>query len=179
MIPGDSRPILETDRLALRCLAIDDLDALGAIQADPEVMRYFPPGPRSRDETLRDLERCIALQELHGYSLWATVEKSTGLLIGRCGLLPQNLQGAEVVELAYLIDRARWGRGLATEAASAIRDHAFGRLGLGRVVSIIHRDNLSSRRVAEKLGMRPERMIQFLSHRCWLYSQDFADRGTV
>ena len=162
--------VMETDRLALRHLTLEDLDALAAIQSDPEVMRYFTSGPRSRDETLRDLERCMALQVEHGYSLWAVTDRSDDSLIGRCGLLPQSLQGREEVEIAYLIARTHWGRGLATEAARAIRDHGFHRLGLDRLVSIINRDNLASRRVAEKVGLRPERMIQFMKHRCWLYA---------
>jgi ribosomal-protein-alanine N-acetyltransferase len=164
--------VMETDRLALRHLTLDDLDALAAIQSDPEVMRFFPSGARSREETLRDLERCMALQAEHGFSLWAAIDRSDRTLIGRCGLLPQSLQGHEEVEIAYLIARSHWGRGLATEAALAIRDHGFGHLGLDRLVSIIHRDNLASRRVAEKAGLRPERMIQFMKHRCWLYSID-------
>ncbi|WP_435010625.1 GNAT family N-acetyltransferase [Tundrisphaera lichenicola] len=162
--------VLETDRLTLRHLTPDDLDALEAIQSDPMVMRYFPSAPRSRDETLRDLERCIAWQAEHGFSLWAALDRLDGRLIGRCGLLPQSLQGRKEVEIAYLIAPTHWGRGLATEAALAIRDHGFDRLGLDRLVSIIHRDNLASRRVAEKAGLRPERMIQFMNHRCWLYS---------
>lgn len=169
--------VLETDRLVLRHLSFDDLGALAAIQSDPEVMRYFPSGPRTTDETLRDLERCIALQDLHGFSLWGVIDKAEGRLIGRCGLLPQSLQGREEVEIAYMIARSHWGRGLATEAAQAIRDHGFDTLGRERLVSIIHRDNLASRRVAEKVGLRPERMIQFMKHRCWLYALELRDRG--
>lgn len=162
--------VLETARLILRHLEPRDLDALAAIQADPEVMRFFPTGPRSRERTADDIDRCVATQAEHGFSLWATVDRADGRLIGRCGLLPQSLGGAREVEVAYLIGRSDWGRGLATEAASAIRDHGLGPLGLGRLVSIIHRDNLASRRVAEKAGLRPERMIQFMEHRCWLYA---------
>ena len=147
-----------------------------AIQADPVVMRFFTPGPRTRDEVRGELERCIGLQARHGFSLWAAIDKGDGRLIGRCGLLPQNLQGRAEVEIAYLIDRSRWNLGLATEAARAIRDHGFDRLGLERLVSIIHRDNLASRRVAEKAGLRPERMIQFMNHRCWLYSIEIESR---
>jgi len=169
--------ILETDRLALRHLSLDDLDDLAAIQSDPEVMRYFPSGPRSREETRRDLERCISLQIEHGFSLWAAIDRAEGKLIGRCGLLPQALQGRDEVEIAYLIARSHWGKGLATEAARAIRDHGFDLLGLDRLVSIIHRDNLGSRGVAEKAGLRPERMIQFMNHRCWLYAIESRDRG--
>jgi ribosomal-protein-alanine N-acetyltransferase len=168
--------VIETERLVLRHLTPDDLDALAEIQADPEVMRHFPSGPRDRDETRRDLERCIALQARHGFSLWAAVDRAEGRLIGRCGLLPQKLQGADEVEIAYLLARDRWGQGLATEAALAIRDHGFDRLGLRRLVSIIDRGNLGSRRVAEKAGLRQERVIQFMNHRCFLYAIALGDR---
>ena len=177
MIPDESTFVLETDRVILRHLVPDDLDPLARIQSDPEVMRYFPSGPRSREETRRDLERCMALQVEHGYSLWAAIDKQSGELVGRCGLLPQALQGREEVEIAYLLARSRWGLGLGSEVARAIRDLGFGRFGLERLVSIIHRDNLASRRVAEKTGLRPERMIQFMNHRCWLYVTEARDRG--
>jgi ribosomal-protein-alanine N-acetyltransferase len=120
----------------------------------------------------------MALQALHGFSLWATIDRRSGRLIGRCGLLPQTLQDRREVEIAYMIARECWGLGFATEAAQAIRDHGFDALGFDRLVSIIHRDNLASRRVAEKTGLRPERMIQFMNHRCWLYAVESKDRGT-
>lgn len=168
--------VVETERLILRHLADDDLDALARIQGDPEVMRWFPSGPRSREETRRDLARCIATQAEHGFSLWAAVDRTSGRLVGRCGLLPQKLQGADEVEIAYLLDRASWGLGLATEAARAIRDLGFDRFGLDRLVSVIDRGNLASRRVAEKNGLRQERVVQFLSHRCLLYAIAARDR---
>ena len=161
--------VLETARLTLRHLEPGDLDALATIQADPEVMRYFPTGPRSRDLTESDLERCIAFQAEHGFSVWATIDRADGRLIGRCGLLPES-HGVPEVEIAYLIARSHWGLGLATEAARAIRDYGFDTLGHRRLVSIIHRDNLASRRVAAKTGLHPERQVQFMNHRCWLYA---------
>ncbi len=86
--------VLETARLTLRHLEPGDLDALATIQADPEVMRFFPSGPRSRELTERDLDRCIATQAEHGFSLWATVDRAMGQFIGRCGLLPESLAGS-------------------------------------------------------------------------------------
>lgn len=169
--------VIETDRLILRHLSVEDLDALATIQADPEVMRYLASGTLTMAEAARNLQRCIAIQAEHGFSLWAAVDRLDGRVIGRCGLIPQSLQGREEVELAYLIERAQWGLGLATEAAMAIRDHGFDRLGLRRLVSIIHRDNLASRRVAENAGLRAERMIQYMSHRCWMYAVEAPDRG--
>src|SRR5436309_1382021 len=136
-----STRVLETDRLLLRHLSLDDLEALAAIQADAEVMRYFTWGPLPVEVVRYDLERCIARQREHGFSLWAAIDRADGRFIGRCGLLTQSLQGRDEVEIAYMIDRSYWGRGLATEAAIAIRDYGFDRLGRDRLVSIIHRDN--------------------------------------
>ena len=172
-----STVVLETERLVLRHLSLNDLDSLAAIQSDVEVMRYMASGPLTWEQTAHNLERCIALQAENGFSLWGAIEKAGGRLIGRCGLLPHSLQGRDEVEVAYLIARSHWGRGLATEAALALRDHGFDCLGLDRLVSIIHRDNLASRKVAEKVGLRPERMIQYLNHRCWLYAVNVRDRG--
>jgi [ribosomal protein S5]-alanine N-acetyltransferase len=172
-----STVVLETERLILRHLRLDDLGPLAAIQSDAEVMRYMPSGPLTWEQTAHNLDRCIALQAEHGFSLWGAVEKVDGRLIGRCGLLPHSLQGRDEVEIAYLIARSDWSRGLATEAALALRDHGFDSLGLDRLVSIIHRDNMASRKVAEKAGLRPERMIQYLNHRCWLYAINDRDRG--
>ena len=177
MNPHRSTVVLETERLLLRHLRLEDLEALAAIQADPETMRYMASGPLDWERTAQNLDRCIALQAEKGFSLWAAIEKSGGRLIGRCGLLPHSLQGRDEVEIAYLIARSHWGLGLATEAALALRDHGFDGLGLDRLVSIIHRDNLASRRVAEKVGLRPERMIQYMNHRCWLYAIDGQNRG--
>ncbi len=168
--------VLETARLTLRHLEPSDLDALASVQADPEVMRYFPSGPRPRELTEQDLARCIAIQAEHGFSLWATIDRADGRLIGRCGLLPES-HGVAEVEIAYMIARSHWGLGLATEAACAIRDYGMGPLGQARLVSIIHRDNRASRRVAEKAGLHPERQVQFMDHRCWLYAIEAATLG--
>jgi RimJ/RimL family protein N-acetyltransferase len=78
--------------------------------------------------------------------------KSTGELIGDCGLTVQDVDGAKEVEIGYHVRRDHWGRGLATEAACACRDYGFSRYA-NRLVSIIRPENLPSRRVAEKIGM--------------------------
>jgi ribosomal-protein-alanine N-acetyltransferase len=89
--------------------------------------------------------------------LWATIEKSTEAFLGRCGLLPWTLDGAQEIELAFLIDKRRWGEGFATEAAMGIIEHAKGRLGLKRLICLIMPGNLASMRVARKVGMEFER----------------------
>ena len=95
--------ILETERLTLRHLEPGDLDALHALYRDPEIRRYFPDGTRTLEETKEELE---AFLDGHPrdprLGLWATIERSTGMFLGRCGLLLWNVDGVAEVELAYL-----------------------------------------------------------------------------
>ena len=78
---------------------------------------------------------------------------STGELIGDCGLIRQNVDGVDEIEIGYHARRDLWGQGYASEAAQACRDHGFANLAVGRLISLIRPENLASRRVAEKNGM--------------------------
>jgi ribosomal-protein-alanine N-acetyltransferase len=152
--PDPSSVVLETGRLVLRKLVPADLDALAVLYADPEIRRYFPDGTRTREETREELEWIIDVYYgRYGYGLWATVLKETGAFIGRCGLLPWEIDGRTEVEVAYLLDREHWRRGLATEAARAIVDHAFATLPVDRLICLIDPGNTASRKVATNLGM--------------------------
>ena len=150
--------ILETQRLLFRHFEPGDLDALYALYRDPEIRRYFPDGTLTLEETREELEYYLQGHPRHPeLGLWAAIEKATGRLIGRCGLLPWKLDGQDEVEIAYMIEKSRWGQGLGTEAAQGIRDYAYQKLGLGRLVCLIVAENMASKRVAEKIGMAFEK----------------------
>jgi ribosomal-protein-alanine N-acetyltransferase len=153
--PGDHQPIvLETERLVLRPLTMADLDDLAALYADPEVRRWFPDGTRTYEQTREELVWIIDVYYArYGYGLWATILKATGTFIGRCGLLPWKIEGRTEVEVAYLLDKAFWGRGLATEAARAIIGYAFATLPVDRLICMTDHGNSASRNVAVKVGM--------------------------
>ena len=150
--------ILNTERLSLRYLEIGDLDSLYALYRDPQIRKYLPDGTLTPSETEEELRWF-----LHGHperpepGLWATIERSTGEFLGRCGLLPWDIEGTPEVELAFLIDKARWGEGFATEAASGIIRHAAETLGLERLICFIAPGNAASVAVAKKVGMSFER----------------------
>jgi ribosomal-protein-alanine N-acetyltransferase len=152
--------ILETKRLVLRRQVPSDLDDLWALYCDREITKYIPDAPRTREEAGEELE-----WHRNGHprnpdlGLWATVHKETGKFIGRCGLLPWEIEGQQEVEVAYTIARDYWGQGLATEAAQAILNHGFEKLHLTRMVSLIEPGNIASQRVAEKIGMTFERRV--------------------
>lgn len=150
--------ILQTRRLTFRHLEAADLNDLFALYQDPDMRRYIPDAPTTLTETQEQLAWFENGHPRHPeLGLWATILKETNRFIGRCGLLPWTIDGRFEVEVAYMIDKAHWGQGLGTEAASGIRDYAFGRLGLTRLICLIDRDNQASIRVAKKIGMAFEK----------------------
>ena len=109
---GDPVPVFETRRLRLRGFTNDDLDALAAIYADPDVMRYMPGGkPVPRERVAASLRRMIDHWQEHGFGLWAVEDKESGRLIGRCGLV--HLDNTPEVEVGYLFAADCWGKAYA------------------------------------------------------------------
>jgi RimJ/RimL family protein N-acetyltransferase len=146
-----------TDRLLLRGWRDADAGPFAALCADPAVMRFVGRGrPQDRDEAELALAVIRDHWVRHGFGLWAAQERAGGELAGFVGLARLE-DGSGDVEIGWRLRRAAWGRGLATEGALAARDHAFGELGLARVVALVHPDNAASVRVIEKLGMTLER----------------------
>lgn len=166
--------VIETERLILRRFTPADAADNFRIYTDPENMRFMGRRPDSVEFERYHLERHIAnYYDKHDFGLWAVVLKEDGQLIGRCGLIFQPLDGAEVVEVTYLIDRHHWGRGLATEAARAVVKLGFEKYKLPRLVSFINPENVASVRVAQKAGMKYERDVDFRDFgQVALYAQD-------
>jgi ribosomal-protein-alanine N-acetyltransferase len=152
--------VLETSRLILRPFREDDVDLLAELLANPDFMR-FSSGPFSREKTASFLDKVIGWQRAGRPSPFAVTIKPNGTLIGYCGFLHQQVDGSDEVEIGYRLHPEFWNRGLATEAAVAVRDHGFRDLKLSRVISLIHPDNAPSRRVAEKNGMKLEKETTF------------------
>lgn len=153
--------VLETPRLAFRHFAATDLAALAALYADGDVRRYFPEGTLGLAGTKAELDwhldRAAAGDPL---GLWAAVERRTGMLVGRCGLIAWTIEGRPEVEVAYLIGKEHWGHGLGTEAACALVRHGLDTLGLDRLIALIAKANVASRRTAAKAGFRFERVVE-------------------
>jgi len=160
----------ETPRLILREFTGEDLPALTTILGDPRVMRFSVSGPLSRDAVAQFLQRSQAVYAEHGCGLWAVVERATHELLGYCGLVWQEVDGQPELEVGYRLAPAWWGRGIATEAALAARDHALVRLGRNRLIALIDPANGASRRVAEKLGMHLEKETTFREIRVQVFA---------
>jgi RimJ/RimL family protein N-acetyltransferase len=150
--------ILNTERLLLRRFVPEDLAQLHALYRDPEIRKYYPDGTRTLEETKEELVWFLQGHPLHpNLGLWATVDRSSGEFLGRCGLLPWRIQGKDEVELAFMIKKQRWREGFATEALQGIIKHAHEDLGLRRLVCLVMPGNVASARVAQKVGMSFER----------------------
>jgi RimJ/RimL family protein N-acetyltransferase len=166
--------VLETNRLRLRRFTYEDLDETAAMLGDPETMHYYP-APKSRAESLEWIEWNLRLYAERGFGLWVLELKESGEFAGDCGLVPQDIDGGEEIEIGYHVVRRLWRRGLAGEAAAACRDYARDRLGLDRVVSIIDPENVPSQGVARSIGMELEREIVRRGRRQLLFALEFAD----
>jgi RimJ/RimL family protein N-acetyltransferase len=148
----------------------EDTDQLLTIFTDPRVMASFDDQLFDRATMEQWVRRNLEHQEEYGYGLFTVLLKNEGILIGDCGLEHMEVDGISEVELGYDFRSDYWGKGFATEAAGAVRDFAFSRLGLNRLVSLIRPSNAASRRVAEKVGMIKEREIERGGNLYWVYS---------
>ena len=170
---------LRTPRLILRPFREEDIDRLAELMANPDFMR-FSLGPYTRAQTQGALDKFLSREKAGLPSPFGVVLRENTEVLGYCGFLHHPEVPGEV-EIGYRLDPAYWNRGLITEAARAVRDHAFKDLKLPRVISLIHPENIPSRRVAEKNGMRIEKEITFRGFQTLVFAitreQWLAERG--
>ena len=180
LTPVRGNAVIETGRLVLRPMVMEDVEPLLAVFGDPLVMASFASAPFDIEQMRGWVRRNLDHQDRHGYGLFTVTLKATGAIIGDCGLelmeVDHGPSTGTVAELGYDLRCDCWNRGLATEAAIAVRDHAFGTLRLPRLISLIRQGNVASRRVAEKIGMRPERDILRAGIPYWLFGIDAPDQ---
>lgn len=150
------REILGSERLVLREITVADLPALGRIFGDPLCMRYYPSVKDAA--ATRDFFDRLAFESYakNGFGLWAVIDRESGDLLGDCGITLQETSRGMEPELGYHLWRDHWGKGYATEAALACRDHAFSVICLSRLVSIVSPENLPSQKVAGRVHQRRE-----------------------
>lgn len=150
--------VITTARLALRHFTPEDTDALAAIFGDREVMRYSLSGVKTRSQTREFISWIHSNYQKYGFGLYAVTLRKTKQLIGYCGLLVWYFEEVTEVEIGYRLAREYWGKGLATEAAVAVRNYAWQQLELNRLICLIQPENKPSLRVAAKLGMSLEKI---------------------
>lgn len=143
-----------TERLRFRQWCAADRGPFAALNADPQVMAFFP-GRLDRVASDEMADRCQSLMSERGWGLWAVELKETGGFIGFVGLHvpPSELPFSPCVEIGWRLAFHCWGKGFATEAANRVLHVGFERLGLAEIVSFTAISNLRSRAVMERLGM--------------------------
>jgi RimJ/RimL family protein N-acetyltransferase len=148
-------PTLLTSRLELQPMALDDFAWYAQFAGDAEVMQYIGhAGPLSDAQATERLARYVRCWEEHGLGMFGVRLHDESLPVGWAGLQP--LSGTDEIEVGYAFGRSAWGRGYATEVASAVVQWGFEALGLERIVAVASPENSASRRVMDKLGMRYE-----------------------
>ena len=163
-------PQLNTERLILRFWREDDFEPYAKMCADPDVMRFLGGRAFDRAETWRHMAFIVGHWQLRGYGPWAVEEKATGEFIGRLGFL--NPEGWPGFEIGWTLGRQSWGKGYATEGARRALKYAWEEMGQQHVISLIHPDNKSSIRVAERLGEKEEGKTAIFGHDVLIYGID-------
>ena len=148
---------LETERLVLRDREPRDLEFLAGLYGNPRVMRYIGDG-RTYDfgeveARYARVDAMIAAGERERWNEFKLVErKEDGAPLGQAGLLRCEIDGVDEVEVGWWFAPSAWGHGYATEAALALRDLAFGELGLDRLSVVLQAENARSVAVARRIG---------------------------
>lgn len=174
---------IESERLVLRRIELDDFEFFSRLHADPDVARYLGLGrPRTPEESVDWMRATLATYESLSLGQLAVVRKSDRVLVGRCGLsdlavearpaatalprawydraaAPADIELQFECELGYTFERSQWGQGYASEAARCVFDYACGVRRLPRVVSLIHPDNVRSLRVARRFALTTEDVV--------------------
>jgi RimJ/RimL family protein N-acetyltransferase len=152
---------IRTNRLVMRRWRVADREPYAALNADPEVMRYFP-ATLTRGESDASVDRIEALFERQGFGLWALEVAATAEFIGFTGLnpMPAGVPGAGGMEVGWRLARRAWHQGYATEAATAAVGVAFDGAGLDRLWSMTAVVNRPSQAVMLRLGMTPQELFE-------------------
>jgi RimJ/RimL family protein N-acetyltransferase len=149
--------VIETPRLRLQRWDDSHFDDFVVFMRNPDVIRYIRPLPLSDEKGAEHHVRSLEEWNDHGFGKRAVLEAATG---GWLGFVELSLVGPgkgcreDDVEIGYFIAPERWGQGIATEAAIAVRDEAFGRVGLDELVGRSRVENVASARVMAKAGLR-------------------------
>ena len=151
---GPRFDVIRTDRLIMRRWREADRQPFAALNADPEVMYYFPaPLDRAASDAMVDRIENLFLRQ--GFGLWALEVSATGEFIGFTGLnpMPPGVPGAGGLEVGWRLARHAWHHGYATEAATAAAGVAFEGAGLAEIWSMTAAANVPSQAVMRRLGM--------------------------
>ena len=165
---SDPRFVLETERLTLRRMDHSDLEDLAQLLSNPQVMRYWP-APFDREQSQQWIQRQQSRYARDGCGYWLAHARETGHCVGQAGLCVLEIDGQPEHAIGYILRTDCWGRGYATEAATAIIDWARNELNISRIVCPVRPENEPSVAVAKRLGLTEEKQTMFASFNHAIY----------
>ena len=162
---------LQTPRMTLRSPRVEDAEALLAVFGDPEAMRYVGDGrTRNLEQLCRAIAQGIVLESECGFNMFVVVRRTDGQVLGDCGLSVWRPTGE--IEIGWRFAKEYWRQGFPHEAALAVLRFAVEEVGVRRLISVIHPENLASRKLAERLGFVVERGDSVLGVPVIYYAKD-------
>ena len=160
----------ETERLVIRPLNQNDVSSWESFIADDSAFRYYPKTMKiDKDLAQSWVDRQLTRYSEDGFGLMALESKETGKLIGQCGLIKQEVDGQDEIEIGYHIIEEYRAKGYATEAAEFFKFFAFKELAVESVISIIHAENVASQMVASRNGMVKEKSTIWKDMKSFIY----------
>jgi ribosomal-protein-alanine N-acetyltransferase len=148
---------------------MDDLDELYRIYSHPDLSKYIQNDkPLTWKQTKAAIKSMAENWEKYHFGVWAVIYKEHDKLIGHCGL--KFLENTLEIQIGYLLLKSYWGRGLGTEAASAVLKYGFDVANLPQIVAVAKPENIASRRVLEKVGLKYEKDAYFYENNVVYYS---------
>lgn len=154
------KTILETERLILKEISLNDLDDMFQLYTNEDVLRYT--GEKITN-SIEEMKKAILVRinnyQKYGYGRWATYLKENNQFIGWAGLA--YLPEFDEIDLGYRFFPKYWGKGFATEASKAILEYGFEELKLSRIIAIAMKGNKASIRVMEKIGMSFDKLAPY------------------
>ncbi len=143
---------METKRLIFRKIEQSDYDNLKEIISDEETMKYYPK-PYDDQGVQKWINWCQGCYKKRGFGLFAIILKENNNFIGDCGITLQNINGKEVFEIGYHLNKKYWHNGYASEASQFMRDYYFNNTENNEVYSYMNKENIPSINVAKRNGM--------------------------
>ncbi len=164
-------PFLETSRLLLRPISVNDAQDLFEVHSDPEVVKYMPIAENSVEQTKYWIEWRQKRRQEGDPVPWVMVHKQTGKVLGLCGFYRIDYPRA-AGEVMITLNRKFWGKGFMQEAMKAVADYGFSSIGLNRIDCLFYPENKRITRLCEKVG------LQFVGHipECYYYKGRYWDR---
>lgn len=160
---SDVRSVIETERLRLEPWDDSHFERFSRFMRDPDVTRYIRPEPLDLERAIEQHERSLEEWKLYGFGKRAMIEVETDQWLGFAELSPVGPNKGsrdDDVELGYFVEPSRWGEGIATEAATAMRDDAFHRCNVQELIGRCRVENVASARVLAKVGFRRLRLFE-------------------